>query len=324
MSEIIGIRRRLLLLILVGLLFQLTVVIGFYVNMCPNLNRLMPDDAFYYLKIAENISKGNGSVFSPGETTNGYHPLWMGVLSVSHLILSPSRDGFILVSLLLSAIINALSALILFRLLRRWGFNANTAISGSALYMFLPWNVLMTLSGLETPLFFLCLFLLFEVFNIIMVSDKSRISHYILLGLAAAFLNLTRTDSVLITVPIFVMILLRKCNIREFAFLLISGATVTLLMFPWLYWSYVKFGSIMQTSGNSISIYRWWSMPSVLSVQFWILNTGRLFHKLAFFFFFPFLYHRSEYGFSFLQCEQVFTLFLPRMAQPLCQLSTVP
>jgi hypothetical protein len=42
----------------------------------------MQDDFFYYLKIAQNISLGHGSTFNGIVATNGYHPLFEGLLVV--------------------------------------------------------------------------------------------------------------------------------------------------------------------------------------------------------------------------------------------------
>jgi hypothetical protein len=39
----------------------------------------MRDDAYYYFKVAQNISEGRGSTFDGINPTNGYHPLWMAV-----------------------------------------------------------------------------------------------------------------------------------------------------------------------------------------------------------------------------------------------------
>jgi hypothetical protein len=35
------------------------------------------DDAYYYFKVAQNISEGHGSTFDGIHLTNGYHPLWL-------------------------------------------------------------------------------------------------------------------------------------------------------------------------------------------------------------------------------------------------------
>ena len=39
------------------------------------------DDFFYYLKIAMNLAAGRGSTFDGFHLTNGYHPLWLLILS---------------------------------------------------------------------------------------------------------------------------------------------------------------------------------------------------------------------------------------------------
>ena len=37
------------------------------------------DDAYYYFKVAQNITEGHGSSFDGINATNGYHPLWMAI-----------------------------------------------------------------------------------------------------------------------------------------------------------------------------------------------------------------------------------------------------
>jgi hypothetical protein len=43
------------------------------------LNWFKTDDAFYYFKVAQNISEGRGITFDGLSTTNGFHPLWMAI-----------------------------------------------------------------------------------------------------------------------------------------------------------------------------------------------------------------------------------------------------
>lgn len=47
------------------------------------------DDAFFYLTIARNIARGAGSTFDGIVTTNGYHPLWMGVVASAFRLTGP-------------------------------------------------------------------------------------------------------------------------------------------------------------------------------------------------------------------------------------------
>ena len=41
------------------------------------LTRITVDDAFYYLRTAQELGLGNGSTFDGINSTNGYHPLWL-------------------------------------------------------------------------------------------------------------------------------------------------------------------------------------------------------------------------------------------------------
>lgn len=55
-----------------------------------NWAALLYDDFFYYLKVAENLASGHGSTFNGLAQTNGYHPLWLLMLTGASLVL---RDG---------------------------------------------------------------------------------------------------------------------------------------------------------------------------------------------------------------------------------------
>lgn len=77
------------------------------------------DDAYYYFKVAQNISEGLGSTFDGIHPTNGYHPLW---LLVCIPIFALARYDLIL-PLRLLAIVTGLfqitAAILLYRLVRR-------------------------------------------------------------------------------------------------------------------------------------------------------------------------------------------------------------
>ena len=45
-------------------------------------NFFYEDDSYFYLQIARNISQGFGSTFDGINPTNGYHPLWMWVVTI--------------------------------------------------------------------------------------------------------------------------------------------------------------------------------------------------------------------------------------------------
>src|SRR5438105_423385 len=84
-----------------------------------SMNWFTRDDAYYYFKVAENISEGHGSTFDGINATNGYHPLWMAICVP---IFALARFDLILplrILLMVMAAISAITSVLLFRLLRK-------------------------------------------------------------------------------------------------------------------------------------------------------------------------------------------------------------
>jgi hypothetical protein len=76
------------------------------------------DDAYYYFKVAQNITEGHGITFDGINLTNGYHPLWMIVCIP---IFALARFDVILplrVMLMVMAILNAATAVLIYRLVK--------------------------------------------------------------------------------------------------------------------------------------------------------------------------------------------------------------
>ncbi len=110
------------------------------------------DDAFYYFKVAQNITEGRGVTFDGINPTNGYHPLWMLVCIP---IFSLARFNLILplrVLVLVTGGISAWMGILLFRLVKRT-LSAPAAILAASYWVFdraIHYNV--TMFGLETGL----------------------------------------------------------------------------------------------------------------------------------------------------------------------------
>jgi len=91
-------------------LFSLTVLPGLFLALSAPDQAIIDkyfhdDDAYYYFKIAQNVSEGHGSTFDQTTRTNGYHPLWMWLLvpvfSLAKLnLVLPLRVVLVLCSLL--------------------------------------------------------------------------------------------------------------------------------------------------------------------------------------------------------------------------------
>jgi hypothetical protein len=76
------------------------------------------DDAYYYFKVAQNITEGLGSTFDGINMTNGYHPLWMLVCIP---VFAFARFDLILplrILMMVIGVLNAITAVMIYRLVK--------------------------------------------------------------------------------------------------------------------------------------------------------------------------------------------------------------
>jgi hypothetical protein len=110
------------------------------------------DDAYYYFKVAENITEGKGSTFDGINSTNGYHPLWM-VICVP--IFALARFDLILplrILLMVMAGFNAATAILIYRLVKA-NLSQAVAILAACFWAFNFYiHYIVYEFGLETPL----------------------------------------------------------------------------------------------------------------------------------------------------------------------------
>ncbi len=106
--------------ILLGILFLSATVYAAFSDAYNLPNRwFIRDDAYYYFKVAENISEGHGSTLDGIHPTNGYHPLW---LLICIPIFALARYDLILPLRILAIVTGLLqygAAMLLYQLLRR-------------------------------------------------------------------------------------------------------------------------------------------------------------------------------------------------------------
>lgn len=182
----------------------------------PN-NWFKRDDAYYYFKVAQNISEGNGSTFDGINLTNGYHPLWM-VICIP--IFALARFDVILplrVLLVVIAIIHAGTAILIYRLIKE-NLSHTVAILASSFWAFNPYiHVTVYEMGLETPIAVLAVVLL--IYKLSQFEQQWRgqevtQKQLALLALFAALAMFGRLDLVFLAVIVGVWVVFRGTPIR--------------------------------------------------------------------------------------------------------------
>lgn len=175
------------------------------------------DDAYYYFKVAQNISEGYGSTFDGINLTNGYHPLWMLICIP---IFALARFDVILplrVLLVVIALIQATTAVLLYRLIKKYLSHA-VAILAATFWSF-NFYIHQTVyqMGLETPIAALAIvYLIYKLsqFEEAWRAEKINLKQIAWLGFLSAIVMFSRLDLIFLAVIIGIWILFRGTPIR--------------------------------------------------------------------------------------------------------------
>ena len=178
----------------------------------PN-NWFTRDDAYYYFKVAQNISEGHGSTFDGINPTNGYHPLWM-LVCIPIFVLA--RFDLILplrILILVLAGLRAATSILLYHLLRN--VLAKPIAMLGALYWAFDYYLHGTIyqQGLESGLAAFCLVLflyLLQRFNHNQKTATFNLGRITTLAIAAVFVVFSRLDLVFLAGLFGLWIVFRK------------------------------------------------------------------------------------------------------------------
>ena len=177
------------------------------------------DDAYYYFKVAQNISEGHGSTFDGIDVTNGYHPLWMLICIP---IFALARFDLILplrVLLLVMSGLSVATGILLYHLIGRIFAPALGAMA--ALFWVFDHHVFATLyqNGLESGIasFFLVL-LVYKLYAFELSWRKDQISkkQIITLAVLAMLMMFSRLDLVFFALMAGLWIVFRDHLLRFF------------------------------------------------------------------------------------------------------------
>jgi hypothetical protein len=191
------------------------------------MNWYTTDDAFYYFKVAQNVSEGHGFTFDGISRASGFHPAWMLVCIP---VFALARFNLILplrILVIISALFSAGSGVLLYRVLRR------VLSTSVAVLMTIFWTLstsvhpVITQLGMESGInafsLILLLFLLvrFEQHypggNLDGPSKPERKKYILAIaGLTAAGILtlLSRLDNIFIVLIAGLWIIFRKPNLR--------------------------------------------------------------------------------------------------------------
>lgn len=191
------------------------------------------DDAYYYFKVAQNISEGHGSTFDGMNRTNGYHPLWMLICIP---IFAFARFDLILplrILLVLMGALSAATAVLLYRLIGKVFTPAIGALA--ALYWVFSFDVfnIVYRSGLETGIaaFFIVL-LVYKLYRFEKSWRRDEVSQrqIALLAMIAVLTMFSRLDLVFLAGMAGLWVIFRGHPLRFYLPLDIASVIIATLL----------------------------------------------------------------------------------------------
>lgn len=218
------------------------------------LGNVLPDDAFYYFEIARNLALGHGSTFDGITPTNGYHPLWMFLLSALYSVSSTLGWGAvepIRVALVLCIGMNIVTGAVVYAMVRR--VSAHTFISTFALGVFVlnPFLLYELINGLETSLA-LMLTSIF-VFYAWSIQNSIRERSFVTLGVLGGLMILARLDLIFLVGGVGLYFLVKDWEKKDLSFkkTLLIAVPVTALIVPFFIWNYFTYGTFLTSASGA-------------------------------------------------------------------------
>jgi uncharacterized membrane protein YiaA len=213
------------------------------------------DDGFYYLKIAQNISRGDGPSLDGVNLTNGFHPLWQIILVPIARLSGDNPQLMLRIVFALQLLLLALSIFCVARFAQKtWG-GLSAGIAG--VVFLLPRALSFFFSMMEPGLLlFLCsAYLLWGERHAENLFQPQRpVWQDFESGVFLALIFLARLDAGLVGLCYFVILLVRwiasGCNspARFLAKCALVAAPVLILVFPYLLYNHVYFGHLLTIS----------------------------------------------------------------------------
>jgi arabinofuranosyltransferase len=224
------------------------ILLGFLVAALAVGARILPgprtiDDAYITFRYARNLLEGNGPVFNPGQPVLGTTtPLYMGILAAVSLPLGGGAAPFPEIALLINALADALTCLLLIRI----GSTLRSPAAGWAsalLWAVSPMSVTFAVGGLETSVYIL---LLISVLYFRLQEKLNAMS--VLAGLAF----LTRPDALILVVLVWAELafsFLRRNGFRAGLWKILRvSLPFLLILIGWSAFAFLYYGTLLPHS----------------------------------------------------------------------------
>lgn len=239
---------RTLLILVIALFPRLLIVVQ---PIPVQLDKTLPDDAYYYFLTAQNIAAGNGPSVDGMHDSNGWHPLWMLITTGIFASDYADPDVPVRIALALGALLDSLVAVVLYRVGRKYAGEA--AFVGALVYALNAMPIFQSVNGLETGLAALMIALAWVATLWFLEAPTARRAAGWGAVFGLSFLARTDTALILAWLGLYALVALWRRERRSLPLLAVGAVTAVVVIVPWLLWNQANFGSALaQTSSTAV------------------------------------------------------------------------
>jgi len=228
------------------------------------IDGILVDDSYYYFEIARNFSSGKGIVFNNGIPTNGFHPLYLLLITPIYAIFGSNVILSVYLSVLILFLFNVGTGFLLFHI-GKIAYNLKAGMIASLIWLFNPYIIHTVLLGMEVPIqvFFIALSVYYYLKKI--KGNNFTIKESAILGIFMSLIILSRLDGIFFVMGIFIsMFFHRISNLRakhklkiKYVFkIILEKKFISIFILPiltvsiWVLWSFISVGLLTPSSGN--------------------------------------------------------------------------
>lgn len=232
----------------------------------PKVLHFVPDDTFFYFKIAKNIVNGVGVTFDGINPTNGFQPLWQVLLVPIFYFFKQNLILPLRITWGIGIIINAIIAILLYKFCISRDLSRSTGLVTAFIWLFFPFISMATVSGLESGLYALFLMTILYYYPFDTPFHELKFRRKLILGALLGFTFLARLDAIFLIAIVALFIFVQKNisvhrKIRDTITILVPTA---LISFPYIIWNYINFDMFTPISGK---VKHSWTMNHIAEVS---------------------------------------------------------
>jgi len=245
---------------------------------------IFPDDAYYYLRIAQNIVAGLGSSFDGINQTNGYHPLWMMILTALAAVFR-SPEGLVRATLVFQVLATSAGFAFLGLSFSETGKSRKALWIAGALVFLNPISASIFINGLESAIYFLALSFGFRLWMNLQKKTPGSSFSWLGAGLFFGMVFLSRLDGGILAVWLLIAILISEGGFSaRLKKALAFGIGFVLLAAPYLIYNFLEYGHPLPISGRVKAYYMSHNIYYLLGLTLlfaFAIGAVLLFHFLA-------------------------------------------